>query len=61
MWNGRWGRELDALSGMYCEVFGEEPDCDPDMDFDNVSYNAFRDGIRKSIVLRVPLKEVLGH
>ncbi len=50
MWNGRWGKELDILYDIYYNIFGIEPDCDTDADFDAISYNQFKDLIKKSIV-----------
>ncbi len=55
MWNGRWSRELDALCGMYYDIFGSEPDCDTTVDFDTVSYQQFMDAVRKSVITRAQI------
>lgn len=52
MWNGKWNKELDTLYELYYNIFEIEPDCDMDIDidFDTVSYNTFRDAIKRSII-----------
>lgn len=56
MWNGRWSAELDALYDKYYILFGIEPDCDTDFDFDDISYNEFVRKLRRSILTRKPIE-----
>lgn len=56
MWNGRWSRELDALYDKYYILFGMEPDCGTDFDFDDISYNEYVRKIRRSILLMKPIE-----
>lgn len=56
MWNGRWSKELSVLYDKYYEIFSEEPDCDCDINFDNISYNGYVQELRKSILLKRQLK-----
>lgn len=50
MWMGKWTTELDKLYERYIDIFGIEPDCDTDADLDDVSYNAFRSAVMKSLI-----------
>lgn len=52
MWMGKWTKELDRLYERYIDIFNHEPDCYTEIDFDNVSYNAFKSAILKSLVTR---------
>ena len=52
MWMGKWTKELDRLYDRYIDVFGIEPDCYIKADLDDVSYNAFKAAIIKSLVSR---------
>lgn len=52
MWNGRWSRELDSLYDIYISMFGIEPDCETDIDFDDLSYNNYVALIKKHLMLR---------
>ncbi len=55
MWMGRWSKELDKLYGRYIDIFDIEPDCDMDADLDDVSYNAFKSAIMKSLLTQRPI------
>lgn len=59
MWNGRWSEELDNLCGMYYDTFGVEPDVQPQIDYDNISYNLFKESLKKSVVLNIALEDIL--
>ncbi len=52
MWMGKWTKELDRLYDRYISIFGIEPDCDTDVDLDDISYNSYISAIIKSLVTR---------
>lgn len=52
MWMGKWTKELDTLYERYIDIFDVEPDCDTEADLDDVSYNAFKAAIMKSLITR---------
>lgn len=56
MWNGRWSRELDVLYEKYYALFGTEPDCETDFDFDSISYREYVQKLRRSILLMKPIE-----
>lgn len=56
MWNGRWSKELSLLYDLYIDMFGVEPDCDTDMDFDKISYNEWCMMIKRHLASRKRLQ-----
>lgn len=52
MWNGRWSKELDVLYDQYYILFGIEPDCGMDFNFDDISYSEYVRRLRRSILLK---------
>lgn len=57
MWMGRWSKELSVMYDCYYELFGVEPDCYGQIDYDGISYNDFKRCLKKSILTNIEFPE----
>lgn len=59
MWMGKWNREISKLYDDYYDMFGIEPDCYDEIDYDDLSYKCFVKLIKKSVLSEYEIPEAI--